>query len=314
MEPTTLIYSSHDRCNYIHNDWIVQRALRGNKHILFLTMSEGRPEGDGLDRQEYSWSRFEWFFDYYRPYGLVAIPFFWRTHMRKEDVDMLMRLLSESEVVILGGGNPARGMWRYRKLGEWYYGDPELFSRILHERQARGLLTVGYSAGVDQLCQYMTDAIDGNPQHPWGFGLARNLMALSHFEHGPMEGVLYRGATRFGHCMVFGLPNDSGIAVSQGMLPSGLVFQIIHFITDNSWDVPHDQFHIKTRQGTKIQHYYPDGRHWAFNGGDTMVRLQSPDASCNEAFILPPGGPAIDYWTQEPVGYVSIGEILRARS
>lgn len=310
MNPTALVYSTHDRSNYIHNDWIVQRALAGNKRILFLPMSEGRPQGDGMDRQEWSWGTFEWFFSFYRDHGLQAFPFFWRSEMNRSDVDMLMEQLASSEVVILGGGNPRRGLQRYIALGEWYYGDPDLFARILHERQAKGLLTVGFSAGVDQLCEFMTEAIDADSPWSRGFGLARNIMALSHFEHGSMEGILYRGALKFGHCMVFGLPNDSGVATNQGTTPGGNCWQLIQLITDNSWDVPRDQFHIKTRQGIKIQHYYPDGRHWAFGGGDNILRLQSWDNAYNEAFIIPPGGPIIDYWTQQPTGYESIEQIV----
>ena len=54
MEPTTLIYSSHSRSNVLHNDWLVQRALRGNKKILFLPMSNGTGLKTDQDRQEYS--------------------------------------------------------------------------------------------------------------------------------------------------------------------------------------------------------------------------------------------------------------------
>ena len=310
MLPTTLVYSSHDRSNYIHNDWIVQRALAGNKKILFLPMSEGRPGSEGMDRQEWSWGNFRWFFSFYEHLGLDAEPFFWRNEMRREDVEYCFDLLGNAEVVILGGGNPARGLRRYIALGEQYFGDGDIFPRILHDRQARGLLTVGFSAGVDQLCELMTECIDYDTDTGKGFGLARNIMALSHFENGPMEGLLYRGAIKFGHCLCFALPNDSGVAVNQGTTPGGNMWQYIQFITDNSWDVPHEQFHIKTRQGVGIHHYYADGRHWSFNGGDAMLRLQSWDNCYNEAFIIPPGGPVIDYWTQSPTGYGHIGEII----
>jgi peptidase E len=309
VKPTVLIYSSHNRCNYIHNDWIVQRALDGNKRILFLPMSEGPVDGDEYARQEFSWGNFAWFFRFYEGFGLNAYPFYWNSGLRREDVDRLMHDLWDAEVVILGGGNPITGITRYRELGARFYGEPGCFGRILHERQERGLLTVGYSAGVDQLCEYMSLCIDYPVEDPRGFGLCRNLVAFSHFEHGREDG-LHRAAARFPHCLVFGLPNDSGLACNQGILPSGNHWQVIRMIIDNSWDVPSEQFHIKTRQGTLIQHIYPDGRHWAFHGGEALVRIQSPDGSYNESFIFPHDSPILDYWTQQPTGYANIEQIL----
>jgi peptidase E len=314
MEPTALVYSSHDRCNYIHNDWIVQRALRGNRRILFLPMSEGRGDDDGLDRQEYSYGKFEWFFNFYRPFGLEPICFYWRAGMRREDVDALFQMIEDSEVVLLGGGNPGRGLQRYRSLGEWYYGDAGLFARALHERQDRGKLTVGFSAGVDQLCEYMTEAIDSDtPDESRAFGLCRNVISQSHFEHGGMEDQLRRGAMRFGHCLCFALPNDSGLAVDQGHTPGGNIWQHVQFITDQSWDLPQEAFHIKTRSGVKIQHYLADGRHWAFSGGDAMLRVQSWDCHYSEAWISMPGAPIIEYWNQHPTGWESFEQIVANR-
>jgi len=310
MLPTALVYSTHDRSNYIHNDWIVQRALAGNKHILFLPMSEGTPNSEGLGRQEWSWGNFEWFFNFYKGHGLEAYPFFWRNELSRDDVAWCFEQMANVEVLILGGGNPAQGLKRYIALGELYFGDASIFPRILHDRQEKGLLTVGFSAGVDQLCEYMTEAIDYNTDTAKGFGLCRNIMAFSHFEHGPQDDMLYRGAQKFGHCMCFALPNDSGIAVNQGMTPGGNVWQYIQFITDNSWDEPNDAFHIKTRQGMKIQHTYADGRSWAFNGGDAMVRIQSWDNCYSEAFIVMQDSPIFDYWEQAPTGYSNIGEII----
>ena len=60
MRGTALVYSSHSRCNHIHNDFIVQRALQGrdNQRILFLPMSEGPQNGNELERQEFSYGTF----------------------------------------------------------------------------------------------------------------------------------------------------------------------------------------------------------------------------------------------------------------
>lgn len=52
MQGTALVYSAHDRCEDLHNHFIVQRALRGreNRRIFFLPMSE-----HALHAQEPSW-------------------------------------------------------------------------------------------------------------------------------------------------------------------------------------------------------------------------------------------------------------------
>lgn len=309
MLPTALVYSSHDRCNYIHNDWIVQRALAGNKQLLFLPMSEREVDGDEYRRQRFSWGTFEWYFRYYKEYGLNAFPFYWSRGISRDDVDLLMEYLWSAEVVVLGGGTPHVGRDRFRFLGAKYYNEPGCFGRILHERQARGLLTVGFSAGVDQLCQFMSVGSYYWLPDETGFGLARDVIAISHFEYGREEN-LSELANRYQHCLVFGLPNDSGLAISDGRLPSGNLWQVIHFIIDNSWDRVRDQWHIKTRQGMKIQHNYADGRHWAFNGGDYLVRIQSPDHSFCEIFTVPVWGPVKNYWTQAETHYQNVEHIL----
>lgn len=307
--PTALIYSSHDRCEYIHNHWIVQRALAGNKDILFLPMSESVNEEEPFGRQNWSWDNFSWYFRRFEGYGLNAFPFFWHGGLQREDVDEMMHHLWNAEVVILGGGNPTTGLRRYKDLGEQFYGERGMFGRILHERQERGLLTVGFSAGVDQICEFMSSGIGGDLPDMQGFGLLRNVMATSHFEPG-REGHLQYGAGEFGHCMLFGLPNDSGIACDQGWTPGGNIWQLLHFVTDNSWDIPEQAFHIKTRQGVPIQHFYPDGRYWGFNGGDQMLRIQSPDCSYQQAWILPANGGAFDWWSQQGTFFSNIGDMI----
>jgi len=309
MQPTALVYSSHNRCDYIHNDLMVQRALAGNKQILFLPMSEGVRDGDEYDRQVFSWNNFAWYFKFYKDHGLNAFPFYWNSNLRRENTDLLMQYLWSSEVVIFGGGNPTTGLDRYREIGEYFYNDPDCFNRIIHERQERGLLTIGFSAGVDQLCQYMSSLVHNDMHGSKGFGLCRNIISTSHFESG-REGDIANLAKHFKHCLVFGLPNDSGLALNQGFLPSGNIWQVIRMVIDTSWHYPDDQFHIKTRQGVKIQHFYSDGRHWAFSGDDLLVRIQSQDNEFSEVFIIPPGGPIIHYWTQQTTGYSRIEDIL----
>ncbi len=310
MRGTALIYSSHDRCNYIHNDLIVQRALAGreNKRILFLPMSETVQNGSELERQEFSWGTFRWFFSFYKQFGLEYTPFYWTSSLRKEDVDLLWHELWSSEVVILGGGHSVTGLHRYKDLGARFDGEWGKFGRILHERQQRGLLTVGFSAGADQLCEYLFRRSYDPFTDSDAFGLVRNTMCTLHHEPS-RNGDLFHAARHFQHCMVFGLPNDAGLNVDQGVLPSGNHWQVIEFVVDTSWSEPTDQWHIKTRSGALIEHVYCDGRHWSFRGGDMMVRVQSPDNRFHEAWIIS-GGRALHYWSQEPSRYGSIQEIL----
>lgn len=310
MRGTALIYSSHDRSNYIHNDLIVQRALAGqaNKRILFLPMSEGLQNGNEMERQEFSWGRFSWFFNYYRHHGLEAFPFFWRNSLRKEDVDTLWHHLYHSEVVILGGGHSMTGMNRYRELGARFDGEPGKFGRILHERAARGLLTVGFSAGADQMAEYLFRGTQGMGGDNRGFGMVRNTVVTLHHDSG-RDGDLKNAAWHNRHCMVFGLPNDAGLNVSQGVLPSGNWWQVIEFIVDNSWTDPSDAFHIRTRSGADIPNFRWDGAHWGFRGGDYMVRVQSPDNQFHEAWMTS-HGQLMNYWTRQRSRFQSISEIL----
>ena len=306
MRPTALVYSSHDRCEYIHKDFIVQRALESwdNKTLLHLPMSQ-KTQGS----QEWDFGNFRWYYERFRQWGLDYYPFYWNDNLRREDVDLFFNMLWHTQVVVLGGGNSSLGLRRYKTLGALYYNDPDLFERILHERQDRGLLTVGFSAGADQLCEYLSSSIDYDLEDPYGFGLTRNIVTTLHLEPG-RERDVYNLASNLHHCMAFGLPNDSGIGVDQGFLSSGNIWQIIWFIEDRSWDVPQHQWHIKTRQGVKILHYYCDGRSWSFNGGDMMVRIMSRDNTWQNATIITNQGDFIDYWSQNRSHYNSVEEIL----
>lgn len=301
LDATVLVYSSHNRSHYIHREWIVERALRSpqNKTLLHLPMSMNQRH-----EQEYGWDTFRWYLERFQKWGLRAHPFFWDENLAKEDVEKLFRYLEEYEVVILGGGNPSLGMRRYRALGEKYFGNPDLFREVLHRRQASGKLTVGFSAGASQLVEVM--GLSGER----GFGLGRNLVVSLHHEWGREE-VIRQAASRFPMCFSFGLPNDSGLALQQRVLGSGVLCQVIEFVIDCSWDLPQDAWHIKTRQGMGIEHYYCDGRHWTFRGGDRVVRLIWEEEGRQEAWIFHQGG-VYDYWTQSPVDYGSVERILAA--
>lgn len=309
MKPTVLVYSAHSRCNLIHNDWIVQRALAGNRRLLFLPFSERPSGGDEIARQAGAWDRFRWFFDFYRGYGLEAAPFYWSSRLERADVEVLLEMMADSEVVLLGGGNPWLGRARLRGLGRDFFDDGDRLPRVLRERRERGLLTAGFSAGADQLGEHMSNEIENGADDDRGFGLARQVISVNHYEAG-RAGALQAIAHQFGNALAFGLPNDSGLAIEDGWLHSGRRWQLIEMIIDTTWDRPEDQFHIKTRQGEKIHHFYADGRHWAFGGGDRLMRLEGQDGR-QETLILPAGGgPAIDYWAQVPTGLASIEAIL----
>ena len=311
MEPTVLVYASHDRSNLIHNDWIVQRALRGSRRILFLPLSTPSADDDEMRHQRAAWESFNWFFRYYAPYGLNAFPFFWHSGLQRADVDLLWSALGTADVVILGGGYPALGMSRFAELGRRFYDDPDRFRRMMHERQAAGLLTAGFSAGADQLCELMSSE-SGPGQRTAGLGVARDVIATSHFEPG-QEPWLRTLAATFPSCLLFGLPNDSALAVAEGETARGAWWQVIHMVVDLSWDRPEDGFHIKTRQGVPIQHFYPDGRHWAFRGGDRLVRVRPASREADEIWILAPNAPVRDYATGEPSAFDSLEAILAAK-
>jgi hypothetical protein len=261
-----------------------------------------------MERQEFSWGTFRWFFDQYRRHGLEAFPFYWSSGLKRSDVDQLWHHLWSAEVVILGGGHSVTGVRRYKELG-WRFADEwGKFGRLLHERKARGLLTVGFSAGADQLCDSMFRRVRGDEFDGKGFGLVRNTLVTLHHEPGD-DGDLAFAARKFGDHMVFGLPNDSGINHDWGVLPSGNVWQVYEFVIDNSWDLPGDAFHLKTRFGAKVDHVYHDGRRWSFGGGDLLVRVEAPDGHWREAWMRV-NGQWIHYRTQQPSSFSSVEQIL----
>lgn len=308
MRGTALIYSSHNRGPYLHENFIVHRALEGDGKILFLPISETVQNGSEMERQEFSWGTFRWFFDRFRHRGLDAWPFYWSSNLQRSDVEKLWHQMYTADVVILGGGHSVTGIRRYKELGWRFAGEWGKFGRLLHERKARGLLTVGFSAGADQLCDSMFRRVRGDEVDGHGFGLVRNTLVTLH--HSPGDwGDLNHAAGRFPDHMVFGLPNDSGINHDWGVLPSGNIWQVYEFVTDNSWDLKSDAFHIKTRFGAGIDHAYSDGRQWTFRGGDRLVRVESPDGRWREAWMCS-GGRWHHYRSQQPSSFRSVEQIL----
>ena len=90
-------------------------------------------------------------------------------------------------------------------------------------------------------------------------------------------------------------------------------FRLSNAIVDYSWDNPADAVHVKTRMGAKIQHFYPNGKEWGFNGGDLLVRLVSADEMHQEITIVTNQGEFIEYRRWKPSPYRSIEEILHCR-
>lgn len=302
LKPTALIYSSHNRCEYLHRHWIVQRALEQpyNKTILYLPFSMQSRES-----QEYSWSTFKWYFDHFHSFGLNAMVFFWSEDLSRHDAEVFFNMVENAEVVILGGGEVSLGFERYDAMGGYFFDDYDRFKNALHQRQHAGKLTVGYSAGAAQLA----DACAQDDYHRC-YALIHNVIATLHHDWS-RETELREVARRFPGHLAFGLPNDAGIAANQGFLPSGNKWQLLQFIIDQSWDLPEDQVHIKTRQGMGIEHIYQDGRKWTFNGGEVMLRIVSPDYSYQGTWIMMPDQPTvIDYWSQSPSGFVNIEHIM----
>jgi hypothetical protein len=302
LNPTALIYSSHNRCEYLHRHWIVQRAL-GHPHkksILYLPFGN-----ENRESQEFSWSTFKWYFDHFTPYGLNAMVFFWNDNLSHHDAEIFFNMVENVEVVILGGGDVGLGFERYDAMGGHFFNDYDRFKNYLHQRQNSGKLTVGFSAGAAQLGD-----VWGYDDYHRCYALIHNVTTMLHHDWG-REQELGELAWKYPGHMAFGLPNDSGIASNQGFLPSGNKWQILHFIIDNSWEFPEDGVHIKTRQGMGIEHVYHDGRRWTFHGGDVMARIFSQDHSYQGTWIMTPDHPAVfDYWSQSPSSFVNIDHIM----
>jgi len=271
---------------------------------MHLPMSQRTLRG-----QRYDFSSFRHYYMQFRSKGLRYHPFYWNGMLRRQDVEIFFHMLENYRVVVLGGGNSSLGLARYKAMGELYHGDGDLFRRVLLARQQAGLLTAGFSAGADQLCEYISSAAAYRMRDPFGFGLARQVVTSVHHTSRRSRS-LRQAARRIPECLVFGLPNDSALGVHQGHMPSGNFFQVIWFILDYSWAWPRDAVHIRTRMGEKIEHYYHDGRHWAFNDGDMLVRIMAPGGDWQFITLAVNGGHMIDYGTQKPSPYGSIEEVL----
>lgn len=309
MVPTALVFSSHQRSHHLHHDLIVQRALASadNKRVLILPMSMGPRSGDERPLQETEAENWAWYLRQYAAQGLEPVSFFWTEAMRPQDAEILWGFLESSAVVILAGGGSGLGLWRYKELGRRFAGEGDRFRKLLTERQARGQLTVGFSAGADQLMDRLFKSTQGSTDDTEGFGLVRATLATLH--HDPSrDGELQHAARVTPASHVFGLPNDSGLLVSRGVTAQGNPWQLTRFVVDTSWDKPEDAWHVRTRQGAKIDHFYADGRHWAFNEGDWILRVWRTDGG-GEAWIGS-NGRVLAYGTQQPIAASGPEELI----
>ena len=95
MHPTTFVYSSHNCSPYIHKEILAQRALEEieDKRLVWLTFSEGVRDGDEYEAQRFGWDKVAWYFNQFRDWGLDPMPFFYSSHLGREDTDALLELL-----------------------------------------------------------------------------------------------------------------------------------------------------------------------------------------------------------------------------
>ena len=292
---------------------MAERALRhpGDHRVLFLPVNEPPRRGDELSSQHFAWGRYEQFFGRYGSRGLEPVGFFFSNRLGPRDAELLAGMLLEAPVAILSSGSTPYGVWRMLDLGLRLFGDASLLPRLLLERQARGLLTAGVSAGAQQLCSLFDGrGVRGCPFLE-GFGLAQDVAVQVHHDSGGRR-RLRSLARKRKRCLWFGLPNDSAIEVSHGRLPSGLRWQLLRFLIDTSYDEPRDQWHIKTRQGMKIDHFYADGRHWAFNHGDMVLQVRRRRSQHFSHAWLATGQGVLDYASQRPTGLPDVGALLQA--
>lgn len=312
LEPTVLVYSAHGAPWRIHGELLGRRALAhpGDHRLLYLPVSEPPRGGDEMGSQHFSWGRLAPTFHALGAEGLEPAPFFFSSALTRKDAATLFDWVDQVPVVLLGSGITPLGLWRLKLLGSQFWGDEHLFARLLARRQARGLLTAGSSAGAKQLCSVLGTRGESRTFRE-GFHLARDVAVEVHYE-GRWARSLRRSAARKKRCFWFGLPNDSALAVSSGRLAPGLEWQLIRFVLDTSWDAPRDHWHVKTRQGMKIDHFYPDGRHWAFNDGDAMLLVKRRGNRHFRHAWMASAGRILDYTSQHELPFPDLGAVLEA--
>jgi hypothetical protein len=226
------MYDSLRECRYIHDEWIVRRALAMAKHprIMYLPMSNDEAHGQS---QQYSSGAFLDYFRQYEHLGLRSFAYCWRETFSKGELDAFFLQLTSCEVIILGGGTSDIGLERYARLGELGYKEPNRFRAVLQERQAQRKMTVGFSAGAEQLCTSLMASIEYEDDPRPGLGLVKDIIVAVHYDDSRKQ-VLQAASRLFPQCLIVALPNETGLGICQRKLPNDKIWQIIEFIVDPS--------------------------------------------------------------------------------
>ncbi len=311
MNTTTLIFSTHGHSPRIHGDFLAARALAHSRdsRVLYLPMSEPPHGRNDRASQEFGWSRFVHAMEPYRTLGVEPVSFFWSGIYQRRDLEHLFEMLENVPVVVLGNGTPSLGMWRFQMLSHELTRDPQAFGRMLLRRQRRGLLTAGSSAGALQLGSIFD--VRGTQRGPFrdGFRLADGVAVDVHHE-GRRRRWLRGVARRRKRVMWFGLPNNSAVAVSSGRLRSGYEWQLLRFVLDSSAPL-HEGWHVKTSHGERIEHYYPDGRHWAFGNDDAILRVRRRRRKLYSHAWIASAGRVMGMQDQAALPVPDLGSLLR---
>ncbi len=225
------MYDSLQKCRIIHGEWIVRRALsaRADPTVVYLPMSNDEEHGQS---QQQTSEAFLWLFEQAAPQLRVKVPY-WRSGLSGEEIERMFHDFETCEVLILGGGTSALGLARYREIGVAGFGDSGRFRRTLEARLARGRLTVGFSAGAEQLSSSLTGVLEYEGRVEPGFALVQDLIVAVHFE--PRRAGVLRRAQKLhpGH-QVLALPNETALGIRQRELEDGRVWQLFEVVVDPS--------------------------------------------------------------------------------
>lgn len=258
------MYDSLHGCRHIHGDWIVQRALKSEKNptIVYLPMSND--EDHGMSQRDTS-EAFLRLFQRYIPFGLLPSVHYWRPDLGQHEIREIFQDVETCEVLILGGGSSELGLTRYCGLGAAGYGEPGRFRRILEARHAQGKLTVGFSAGAEQLSTSLMGTLEYEDRVVPGLCLIEGIIVAVHYSAGRSD-VLRRAQKLYPGCQVFALPNETGLGFCQRTLEDGMVEQLIDVIVDPS----------VSQSMPNIIHLDADGRTLEHTNGVRIKRVIDP--------------------------------------
>ena len=272
------MYDSLHGCRHIHGDWIVQRALKSEKNptIVYLPMSND--EDHGMSQRETS-EAFLRLFQRDVPLGLRPSVHYWRQDLGKYEIRQIFQNLETCEVLILGGGTSELGLTRYCGLGNTGYEEPARFRKLLETRHSQGKLTVGFSAGAEQLSTCLMGTLEYEGRVERGLGLIEEIIVSVHYSADRADG-LARAQKLHPGCQVFALPNETGLGISQRTREDGMVEQWIDVIVDPS----------VTPLMPYIIHLDADGRTWEHSNGVRMKRIIDPGKRRQHITFFTPSG------------------------